>query len=143
MKLENQKLIDAPPSLVWRVTENIERWPHWTPTVETVKRLDDGPFTVGSTALLKQPGLPEAEWCVTALRKGEGFTWETRVRGIRMVATHALEPVGAGTKSILRIEMTGLAAIVLGPLIRASARRSLEQENAGLKAESEALADSQ
>jgi hypothetical protein len=142
MMLENQKHIDAPQSIVWSVTENIQRWPQWTPTVENVKRLDDEPFGVGSTALIKQPGLPEAEWRVTELTKGEGFTWEARILGIRTVATHELAPVGTGTRSILRIEMFGIAAALLWPLIRASAQKSLEQENAGLKAECEALATS-
>jgi hypothetical protein len=56
-----------------------------------------------------------------------------------MVATHELIPVGTGTKSTLRIEMSGIAAVLLWPLIRASVQKSLEQENAGLKAECEAL----
>ena len=137
MKLENRKQIDAAQSDVWSVTENIERWPQWTPTVDSVKRLDDGPFDVGSVALLKQPGLPATEWRVTAMTRGQGFTWEARSRGIRMVATHELVPTGIGTESILRIEMSGLAAILMWPLIRASVRKSLEQENAGLKAECE------
>ncbi len=140
MKIENQKQIDAPQSIVWRVTEDIERWPQWTSSVETVKRLDDGPFDVGSTALIKQPGLPEAEWRVTALTQGDGFTWQTRIRGIRMVGTHELTPSGTGTKSVLRVEMFGIAAALLWPLIRSSAHKSLEQENTGLKAESEAPA---
>lgn len=143
MTLENQKHIDAPPSIVWSVTEDIERWPLWTPTMESIKRLDDGPFDVGSTALIKQPGLPESAWRVTALSKGKGFTWEARVRGMRMVATHELIPADAGTTSILRVELSGLVAFLLGPLIRASIRASLEKENAGLKAECEALVASQ
>lgn len=142
MKLENQKLIDAPMSIVWSVTEDVERWPQWTPTVQKVKRLDEGPFGVGSTALIKQPGLPEAKWRVTALTPGEGFTWETRIRGIHFVATHELRSSAAGTSSVLRIELFGVVATLLWPFIRGSARRSLEKEHASLKANCEALAAS-
>lgn len=139
MKLENRKLIDAPPSIVWRVTENIERWPHWTPTMNSVTRLDDGPFDVGSTARIKQPGLPEAEWRVTALTRGESFTWEARVRGMHLVATHEMAPSGDGTLSVLRVDISGIAAVLLWPLIRISVRKALEKENAGLKAECETV----
>lgn len=139
MKLENVKHIDAPQSVVWRVTEDIDHWPRWTPTVVSVKRLDDGPFDVGSAALIKQPGLPEARWVVTQLTRGERFTWESRTRGIHTVAIHELTADGSGTQCLLRIEMSGVAAFLLWPLIRRTARRFLEQENAGLKKECEAL----
>ncbi len=140
MKLENQKLTAAPLSFVWSVTEVVVRWPHWTPTVQKVKRLDEGPFGVGSTALIKQPGLPEAKWRVTALTPGEGFTWETRIRGIHFVATHELRTSGAGTSSVLRIELFGVVATLLWPFICSSARRSLETEHVSLKAKCEAMA---
>lgn len=142
MKLENEKTIAAAPAVVWGVTVDIEHWPEWTPTVESVVRLDEGPFDVGSTARIKQPGLPEAVWRVTALEVGAGFTWETRVRGMRMVAAHELTPAGEGTKNTLRLEITGVVAVLLWPLIRRSVRRALEQENTGLKAACEAIVNS-
>ena len=139
MKLENQKHIDAPKSIVWSVTEDVERWPEWTPTVESIKRLDEGPFTVGSTALIKQPGMSEAKWRVTALAVGEGFSWETSIRGIHIVATHEMSTADGGTQSVLRVETSGIVAVLMWPLIRVSAPRSLAQENAALKAHCEAL----
>ena len=139
MKLENVIHIDAPQQVVWTVTEDIERWPEWTPSVESVKRIDQAQFDVGSTALIKQPGLPEAKWFVTALTRGERFTWESRIRGIRMIATHEITAAGSGTQSVLRVEMSGLVALLLWPLIRFPARRLLEQENVGLKDRCEAV----
>ncbi|ETW95626.1 MAG: hypothetical protein ETSY1_29800 [Candidatus Entotheonella factor] len=139
MKLEHVIPISAPPEVVWAVTEDIERWPEWTPTVNTVKRLDEGRFDVGSTALLKQPGLPEATWRVTTLIPGEQLTWESRIRGMRLIATHQLVATTTGTQSKLSIEMSGLVVRLLWPLIRLSVRRSLQQENMGLKKQCEAL----
>ncbi len=103
MKLENVVHIDAPQEVVWAVTEDIERWPEWTPSVESVTRIDHGQFDVGSAALIKQPGLPEAKWFVTAFTRGERFTWESRVRGIRMIATHEIRNAASGTQSVLRV----------------------------------------
>lgn len=158
MKLEHQIKIDAPPEVVWRVSIDIERMPELTPTMESVERLDDGPLGVGSKALIKQPGMPKAEWQVTAMTEGESFTWETRVRGIGMIATHELVPIGAsgsasgsasgiasecasaevGTLNTLRVEMSGVVAALLWPFVRRSVRKALEQENAGIKAACEA-----
>lgn len=138
MILENIKMVDAPPDVVWEVTTDVENWPQWTPTVTEVTRLDDGPFMVGSVALIKQPGLLVSEWRVTELRDGEGFTWETCVRGMRMSATHDLVVLESSTKSILRLQIEGFLAVLLWPLIRYSARKNLELENAGLKARCEA-----
>ena len=140
MMLENVICIDAPQSVVWTVTMDIERWAQWTPTVTRVKRLDSGPLTRGSAALIKQPGLPEAKWVVTALIPGERFTWETRIRGIRMIATHELSTQETKTQSLLRVEMSGIMARLLWPLIGFSTRRSLERENISLKAKCEGLA---
>jgi uncharacterized membrane protein len=140
MMLENVIRIDAPQDVVWNVTVDVENWPQWTPTVKSVKRLDEGPFACGSAALIQQPGLPEAKWVVTALISGERFTWESRILGIRMIGTHELSTKDTGTQSALRVEMSGIVARLLWPLICSSARRSLEQENAGLKAKCEALA---
>ena len=141
--LENVAQIDAPQSVVWNVTVDIESWPQWTPTVRRLQRLDEGPFVCGSAALIQQPGLPEAKWVVTQLIPGEGFTWESRVLGMRMIGTHQLASTKTGTQSLLRLQMSGLVARLLSPLLRIPARRSLEQENAGLKAKCESLVGEQ
>lgn len=133
MTVEHTLHIAAAPEVVWAVTEDIARWPTWTPTVTSVRRLDDGPFGLGSRALLKQPGQPQAEWAVTAFVAGERFTWATRRAGLRMAATHELQPEGAGTLNLLRVEATGALAILLAPVLRPLIRRALMQENRGLK----------
>ncbi len=58
MKLESIIFIDAPPDVVWGVTEAVAGWPEWTPTVEAVRRIDRGPLDVGSPARLKLPQPP-------------------------------------------------------------------------------------
>ena len=82
MHIDHTIHIAAPPSLVWDVTVDSERWPELTPTVTAARRVDDGPFDVGSAALITQPGLPASSWTVTALDPGRSFSWEARVRGL-------------------------------------------------------------
>ena len=93
--------------------------------------------------MIQQPGLPEAEWRVTSLDAGKGFTWETRVLGIRMQATHELTALGDGTENLLRIEMSGILVWLFWPLVRffPSEKRS-RKRNRGLKMKCEQLAAS-
>lgn len=140
MQIEDTIEIAAPRDVVWSVTVDLERWPEWTPTVTSIRRLDEGRLRVGSRARLQQPGLPEAEWEVTALTPGRLFTWQTRVRGIGMVASHELTPNGNGTRNLLRIELRGIVALTVWPLLRGALRRALERENAGLKRHCEGIA---
>ena len=139
MKIENVIHIEAPIEVVWAVTEDIERWPEWTPTMNSIKRISQGEFGIGSTALVKQPALPETQWTVTVFKPNEQFTWEGQMMpGMRTVATHEMVATESGTQSLLWVEMSGFMARLLWPFIRSSVQQALEQENAGLKGRCEA-----
>ena len=137
MRVETTIQIAAPISRVWEVTVDVEKWPEWSPTMQSIKRLDSGQFAAGSRARIKQPALPELTWTVTSLEKETSFTWETWLLGMRMSATHKLTAAGEGTKNELSVEVGGVTAILMWPLMRSSVRKALRQENAGLKARSE------
>lgn len=138
MTIEHSTPIAAPPDVVWAVTEDVERWPEWQPTVTSVRRLDAGPFRVGSRARIKQPLQPEATWTVTDHAPGRRFSWESVRPGLRLVGTHDVAPDGAGASSRLRVEATGPLAVLLWPLLGPATRWSLRQENAGLRRRCEA-----
>ena len=44
MKWTDTLVMDAPAELIWELNTDVERWPAGTPTVQSVERLDDGPF---------------------------------------------------------------------------------------------------
>jgi len=140
MKMEHAIRIAASPEVVWQVTADVERWPEWTPTVKSVVRLGSGPLAQGSEVRIEQPGQPPAVWVVTVLEPGRRFAWRTARRGLRMVATHDLVPSGSGTENVLRLEVDGWIAVLLGPVLRLAIRRALAQENEGLRASCEAIA---
>jgi uncharacterized membrane protein len=108
--------IDAPPARVFEVLCDVERWPQWTPTMTSVRRLDEGPFSVGSTARVEQPKLRPAVWQVTEKEASRHFTWTTRSPGLRMSAGHLVEAEGAGSRVALSFEMSGLFAPLVSRL---------------------------
>ena len=129
--------VAAPPHQVWSVMSDIERWPEWTDTVRSAKRLDSGPLAVGSTARVFQPRLAPAVFKVTWLEEGRGFTWVTRSLGVRATADHRIEPSGQGSRVTLSVKMEGFLSRVFGPMMRKLTNEYLAIEAAGLKRRSE------
>lgn len=128
--------IAAPAERVWEVMSDIERWHEWTPSVTSIKRLDGGPFDVGSRAIVRQPKFPPALWRVVAIEPGR-FTWVSTAPGLRVVARHFVEPVGAASRATLSLDLQGMFGGLLGRLTRDITERYLALEANGLKARSE------
>ena len=122
--------IAAPPSKVWTVMADVERWPEWTPTVTQVQRLDRGSLTVGSRLRIHQPRLPPAVWQVSELQEGRSFTWINRSPAVRITAKHSVEPLANGARAKLSLNFAGL----LGPLV-ARLTRGLNERYLALEAE--------
>ena len=131
MKWTNTLMMDAPAELIWELNTDVERWPTRTPTVQSVERLDDGAFRVGSQARIKQPGQPTATWTVTRMLPGHEFSWQSKRRGLVLTGTHRVQTAGPETRNTLEIEVIGPLSRVFGVAIR----RALRLENAGFKSE--------
>ena len=130
--------IDATPRRVWEVMSDVERWPEWTPTVTSVRRTNDGPFRIGAKARIRQPRLPAADWMVTALTEGRAFDWESRAPGVRVLARHAVEPSGDGSRVTLTVQFGGALGNLLGRMTAGLNRRYIALEADGLKRRAEA-----
>lgn len=70
MRVENSIHIDASLEKVWAVTQDVESWPVWTPTVTSVRLVSEGGLRRGAIARIKQPLQPESEWHVTEFIAG-------------------------------------------------------------------------
>ena len=141
--MEERTSIDVAASMdrVWAVLVDVERWPEWTDSVSSVRRLDAGPLTVGSRVEISQPRIPTGTYTVTALEPGSAFTWEQRQPGSTVTAHHecARLPDG-GTRVELRVVMSGAVGGVVGRLYRKLTKRYLAMESAGVKARAEGIA---
>jgi len=129
--------IAAPPDAVWAVISDVEHWHEWTASISSVKRLDRGPFAVGSRAHVRQPKLRPADFVVTELVPQREFTWVTRSRGIGATARHAVEPTSSGTRATLSVRFEGLLAGAVGWMFGRLTNEYLALEAAGLKKRSE------
>ena len=137
MRLSRTIEIHAPPEVVWNVWRDVERWPEWTASVTRVEPLENGPFAIGYRALVLQPKLPRAVWRVTELEEGRRFTWIYTSPGVRLTASHRVEPSGSGTRADSFVEFSGPFGGLVGRLARATTERYLTMEAEGLKARSE------
>jgi uncharacterized membrane protein len=125
---ETTRHIDAPTRKVWDVLFDVTRWPDWTPTIDSVERLDEGPFRVGSRARVRQPRLPQASWEVTRVVDGRDFTWEARGPGLKTIARHEVVPDGTGSRVTLSIQQTGPMGAVAATVWRRLTQRYIELE---------------
>jgi uncharacterized protein YndB with AHSA1/START domain len=130
--------IAAPPSMVWSVMSDIERWPEWTASVRRVTRFGKGPLRVASRALIRQPGFPPALWRVTAVEPGRSFTWKSGLPGLRVLAHHEVIAAAGGARATLALHFAGLLGPMFGRLTSRINNEYLHMEAAGLKRRSEA-----
>jgi len=130
--------IAAPPQRVWAVLSDVESWPEWTPTVTSVRLLDQGPLRLGSRAVIHQPRLPENEYVVTELEPGRSFTWVASGPGVRTTGRHAIDPLPGGEARVrLSVAQAGWLGTLMGPFFRGLTDRYLATEADGLRARSE------
>lgn len=133
----NSVEIQASPQRAWTVLSDVERWSEWTPTVRSIQRLDKGPLAPGQKARIHQPKLPPAEWQITQVDEGRGFTWVTRSPGVAVTAGHWVEASEGGSRVTLSVQFGGVLGPLVGWLTRGLNHHYLSLEAAGVKRRSE------
>lgn len=138
MRYQTSVVIDAGPEVVWSVLADVERWPEWTATMNSVRWVGTDRLALGARARIAQPKLLDAVFEVTELEPGRSFTWVARRGGVTIVATHAVGTDDAGWTGVeLGIATSGPLAW-LATLFTAKLTRSyLAIEAAGLKRRAE------
>ena len=129
--------IDVPADRVYEVMSDTDRWHEWTPSVRSIKRLDSGPFVVGSRAVIRQPKFPPALWTVTAIDGKSSFTWINRAPGIKVIAHHSIRPIGDRATATLSLRYEGILGGLIARMTRGITNRYLAMEANGLKKRSE------
>ncbi|MFE4534609.1 SRPBCC family protein [Streptomyces scopuliridis] len=133
-----ETVIHAPLSTIWKLQTDVERWPSWQAPVQTMERLDHGPFRQGSafrwtTPVSPNPATPATSLDITStveqLKRGSCIRWTgpaigeglridgvhvwnfTKVKGgvlVRTEETHTGDQVEADVPTATRILHEGL-----------------------------------
>lgn len=126
--------IDAPAERVWAVLADVERWPEWCPTMNSVRRRDGSTFGPGSSAEVRQPRLPPAVWRVTGFEPGRRFEWATSALGVTTRGDHLIERLQADRSRVtLTVETTGRLAALLTAAVWPMTRRYVNTEATSLR----------
>ncbi|MEE1802479.1 SRPBCC family protein [Streptomyces sp. JV176] len=67
VRSRTETVIHAPLSTIWKLQTDVKRWPTWQTPVETVERLDHGPFRKGSAFRWTTPLPPNPATTATSL----------------------------------------------------------------------------
>jgi uncharacterized membrane protein len=132
--------VAAAPARVWSVMMDLEHWPVWTPTVTSIRRLDEGPLRPGARVRIRQPRLLPTTWTTTEVHPDARFTWESRGTGLTIVASHAVEAAPGGSRVTLTLRFDGLLGRFAAATMRGLSQAYIETEAAGLKRRSESPA---
>lgn len=138
MRFDHSTTVNAPAERVWAVFSDVTHWPDWTPTVESVERLDEGALRVGARTRVRQPKLPVAVWEVTELKDGEYFEWVSRAPGIKTTGGHRVVSTPEGTVVTATIIQEGPLGWLFGKLYAKLTREYIATETASLKKVTEA-----
>ncbi|HEX3660308.1 MAG TPA: SRPBCC family protein [Acidobacteriaceae bacterium] len=137
MQTVERVIIQATPSVVWRVLADIERWPTWTPTVEQVQALTPDGLRLGARYRITQPKLRPAIYEVTELSPHRALTWMQKAPGATMIADHRLVGDDSSTEVELSFSTEGLLGAILGSMYAKRIAESVKTEARSLKAHCE------
>jgi Polyketide cyclase / dehydrase and lipid transport len=112
MRFEADIRIKATPEAIWDAVADPETWPRWTKAVYRVRKLSEGPLTVGSRLLI-------IIWCIIPIRlhmtitefvPGQRVAMEGKALIARLSRYYMLQPQNGRTRAIVGGEATGLLA---------------------------------
>ena len=132
--------INAAPGQVWQVMADVTCWSEWTPSITRIVTLTPGPLGVGGRVRIHQPGLPPAFWRITEWVPDRGFTWVSRIPGIRVTARHEMTGRNNDCRVTLSLDYEGLLGGLLARLTHKFNDINLRLEANGLKQRCEAMA---
>jgi hypothetical protein len=118
----------APPSAFFARWADMATWPEWNTDTEWVRL--DGPFTAGSTGVLKPKGGPKVKFVIATLVADREFTDVSLLAGARLTFRHLIEPLPEGGSTV-RVTVTVAGPLgwfwnlVLGKGLKASLRPDL------------------
>jgi uncharacterized membrane protein len=134
IKYSTSITINADQEATWKVLSDVAHWPEWTPTVTKVEVLDQSKPRLDNRYKVYQPKLQPVTWTVTEFASPSGFTWESRMPGVLMIAEHVVKPIGAEqTETTLTFSFQGLLGAIVGRIYGRISKAYIDTEAQSLK----------
>lgn len=134
VRAETQTRIAAPPSIVWDVLTDLERWPDWNPDVRSLKL--EGPLAVGTTFRWKS-GLASIRSTIRVLEPRRIIAWSGEAAGIRAVHVWRISADRAGTLVWTGETFEGILSVLFRRRLARRLAEALDQGIVALRAECE------
>jgi len=113
MKFESSVEINAPVEKVWTLVDHLEEWPQWMPSIKKIKRVSEGPLTIGSqlsvTARVSRLTV-KLLMTVSEFIPERAVVMEGKALCTKLTRFYTLEPVNGKTKATIGGEVSGLLA---------------------------------
>ncbi len=108
----------ASPEAVWALFRDVQGWPQWNAGIETI--VLEGPFSAGTSFMMKPPGQDAFRSVLTEVRENECFVDETRIGDLVIAVAHRIEPLSPSrTRISYSVDAHGSEAAEVGPMISA------------------------
>jgi uncharacterized protein YndB with AHSA1/START domain len=96
-----ERVVAAPPAVVWDVLVDIEAWPEWGPSISGAHvESGDGRLVQGSVGYVSTSIGVVLPFVITEFEPGSHWAW--KVAGVS-ATRHHLKPVGAGSRVIFEV----------------------------------------
>ena len=129
MKVCNEIKIESTLDKVWSNTIDVESWPSWNPVMNNVSIQGTPELSLESKVLINQEGMKPCIWTIQELREGEIFSWQTKISAMRLLAIHEISRDGDHVRNKLTLEVHGVMAFLLWPLLKKPMQKALIDEN--------------
>lgn len=127
----------ADPQDLWSIWQDVTNWNTWDQNIEysTI----NGPFTEGTSGILKPKEGPSVRIKITSIDPMTSFTCESKLPLCRIIVSHFLTVSKGKTKITHRFEIKGPLAFIFYHLIGHKIKKNLPEEMTAMTAQAENL----
>jgi cobalt-zinc-cadmium efflux system membrane fusion protein len=97
--------VDVPAEDLWEVAADVRRWPEWDPAIEAVSQADE--VRPGGVFVVQARGGRQLRIEVEECSPPRHFAYVTRLPLARLRVMYEFEPVGAGTRFRVAVQLSG------------------------------------
>jgi hypothetical protein len=126
----HEAFVPVRPEKLFAALANISRWPEWDTDLAATSH--DGALAPGTPFTLKPKGGPTVSMTLEVAEAPRRFVDVSHLPLARMRTSHELEPVGNGTRLVMRIEVSGPLGWLWDRLIARDLAAGAEAQTAAL-----------